>query len=373
MPDIEHDSPDTGRTHNALVTPLRVLATCAVIVMLQYLAPVVLPIVLAVLLFYALDPIVDRLETWRVPRALASMVVVFSLVGATGWSGTLIWPQMNAVLAKVPASADRLRSTLRRQRSRPGDSAIDTVRAATKALDSVAAEAGAAPPSSPGVTKVEVQQPVRVSDWLWYGGVGAASLSAQAITVIFLTIFLLNEDDSFKRKLVQHQATLGSKRVTVKVLNDIAAQMQSFLWVQVLTSVFVAVVTVAALWWLGVEEPVVWGVFAGVMNIVPYFGPLVVTVALALVGFLQFGTLTQAAMVAGVALVITTFEGMFLTPHLLSKAAAINHVAIFVSIAFWSWAWGVPGMLLAVPMLMAAKAVCDHVDGYEAIGSFLGE
>jgi predicted PurR-regulated permease PerM len=118
---------------------------------------------------------------------------------------------------------------------------------------------------------------------------------------------------------------------------------------------------------------VVWGVLAGVLNVVPYFGPLIVTAGLAIVGFLQFGTLQMAALVASVALVITTFEGMFLTPHLLSRAASLNHVAIFVAIAFWSWAWGVPGMLLAVPMLMVFKAVCDHVEGLQAIGDFIGQ
>ena len=142
---------------------------------------------------------------------------------------------------------------------------------------------------------------------------------------------------------------------------------------QVLTSAAVALVTGLVLWWLGVQEPAVWGLFAGVMNIVPYFGPLIVTVVLAAVGFLQFGTLEMAALVAGVALAITTFEGMLLTPHLLSRAASLNHVAIFLAIAFWSWAWGVPGMLLAVPMLMAVKAICDHVDGLQAISEFLGE
>jgi predicted PurR-regulated permease PerM len=81
----------------------------------------------------------------------------------------------------------------------------------------------------------------------------------------------------------------------------------------------------------------------------------------------------MAAVVAGVALAITSFEGMLLTPHLLSRAAQLNHVAIFVAIAFWIWAWGVPGMLLAVPMLMVMKAIGDHVDGLEGMSQFLGE
>jgi predicted PurR-regulated permease PerM len=126
------------------------------------------------------------------------------------------------------------------------------------------------------------------------------------------------------------------------------------------------------LWSLGVRQSAVWGLFAGVMNVVPYFGPLIVSAVLAAVGLLQFGNVGGAVLVGGVTLTITTLEGMVLTPHLMSKASAINHVAIFTSIAFWSWAWGVPGMLLAVPMLMVFKAVCDHVEPLKPVADLLG-
>lgn len=356
-----------------VATSIRLLAVCAGVMMLQFAAPVLLPVVLSVLLFYGLDPIVDRLEEWRVPRVLASAAVVFGLIALLGSGGTFLWPQIESAVSRIPAGAAQLRSTFRRQRASQGDSTLNKVQAAAKALDSAAAEAGQASPSAPGVMRVEVQPRVRVSDFLWAGGLGALGLTAQSITVLFLTIFLLNEDDSFKRKLVRRMETVGSKRVTVHVLNAIAKQIERFIWVQALTSAGVALATGLVLWWLGVEEPAVWGVFAGVMNIVPYFGALVVTVVLAAVGFLQFGTLEMAALVAGLALAITTFEGMLLTPLLLSRAASLNRVAIFLAIAFWSWAWGVPGMLLAVPMLMAFKAVCDHVEGLQGVSQFLGE
>jgi len=352
---------------------LKILAICAVVLLLQFAAPVLLPVVLSVLLFYALDPIVDRLQRWRVPRVVASVAVVLGLVAALGAGGTILGPQIESVVTKIPAGAAQLRSAFRRQRAVRGDSTLEKVQAAAKALDSAVAAAGEPATDTPGVMRVEIQQPWRVSDWLWAGGIGVLGLIGQAVTVMFLTIFLLNEDDRFKRKLVERVDTLGRKRVTVQILNTIAKQIEGFIWVQALTSSGVAVVTGLVLWWLGVEEAAVWGLFAGVLNIVPYFGPLIVTVVLAAVSFLQFGTLEMAAVVAGVALAITTFEGMLLTPHLLSRAASLNHVAIFLAIAFWSWAWGVPGMLLAVPILMAMKAIGDHVEGLEGVSQFLGE
>ena len=293
---------------------LHFLAACGLIVMMRFTAPLLLPIVLSVMLFYMLDPIVDTLQRWHVPRLMGSLAVVFGLVAALSAGATVLWPQIDSVLMKVPAGTEQLRRSFRQQRRVQGDSALERIQAAARAVDTAAAEAGAPVPKNPGVTRVEIEQPWRVSDLIWTGGLGALGILGQAVTVLFLTIFLLYEDDSFKRKLVAQIESRNSKRITVRILNDIAAQIQRFIWVQASTSVAVAIVTWLALWWLGIAEPMVWGVLAGVLNVVPYFGPLIVTAGLAIVGYLQFGTFAMAGLVAGVALAITTVEGMFLTP-----------------------------------------------------------
>lgn len=367
------DRPSDADEARYLRTPLTVLAGCAAVAMLQYAAPVLLPVVLSLLLFYALDPIVDRIQGWHVPRLAASFLVVVALVGGVTAGAYMLWPQFDAVVSDIPDGAARLRVTFRQARTQPRDSLFQRVQEAAKAIDSAAAEVGDPAKATPGVVKVEVQQPWHAQDVLWSSGRSMLSMAGQAVTILFLTVFLLNEDDSFKRKLVHRMETMGSKRITVKILNDIAHQIENFIWVQAATSAFVALITAIALTWLGVKQPIVWGLFAGVLNVVPYFGPLIVSAVMAAVAFLQFGDMFQALTVAAVTMAITTFEGMFLTPHLISKTAALNSVAIFVAIAFWSWLWGVPGMLLAVPMLMAVKAVCDHVEGLQGIGEFLGE
>jgi predicted PurR-regulated permease PerM len=112
---------------------------------------------------------------------------------------------------------------------------------------------------------------------------------------------------------------------------------------------------------------------AGIFNSIPYYGPLLVTAGLALVGFLQFGTVGMTIAVAGVSLLITTLEGSLLTPMLMGRAASMNQVAVFVGLLFWSWVRGVWGMLLAVPMMMAIKVICDHVEPRQPVGHLLGE
>jgi predicted PurR-regulated permease PerM len=133
------------------------------------------------------------------------------------------------------------------------------------------------------------------------------------------------------------------------------------------------VATGFALWGLGLRQAALWGLLAGILNSIPYYGPLVVTTGLAMVGFLQFGTIGMTMVVAGVALLITTLEGSLLTPMLMSRAASMNQVAVFTGLLFWSWIWGVWGLLLAVPMMMVVKVICDHVDPLKPVGHLLGE
>jgi predicted PurR-regulated permease PerM len=370
-----HSEPATplARPAKSVAVALGVLAVCAAVYMLQFAAPVLLPAVIAVFLFYALDPVVDWLEARRVPRLLASAAVVLTLVMGIAAGGIAIWPQIDAVLMQIPEGAQRLRETFRELRDDQTDSPLERVERAAEAIDSAAAEASGPSTRTPGIQRVEVQRPWRVVDWLWTGSVSALGLTGQGISILFLTIFMLNEDDSFKRKIVHHTSMLGTRRVTVQILNDVAQQIERFIWVQALTSTGVAIATSLALWWLDVQQPVVWGLFAGLMNIVPYYGPLVVSTVLAAVGFLQFGSFSDAAWIGGVALAITSVEGLLVTPHLLSRAGSLNHVATFLGIAFWSWIWGVPGIFLAAPILMATKAVCDHVEGLRPVGGLLGE
>jgi predicted PurR-regulated permease PerM len=223
--------------------------------------------------------------------------------------------------------------------------------------------------------RVQIEEPpLRASAYLWYGSMGAIAIAAQVVMVAFLTYFLLVANDLFKRKLVKHVGeTLARKKVTVQILDEISTQIERFLLVQMLTSVIVGAVTATALWALGLEQYMVWGLAAGVLNTIPYFGPIVVTAGLAVVGYLQFGNIQQASMVASAALVITSLEGWLLTPVLLGRVGRLNHIAIFASLLFWSWLWGVWGMLLAVPMLMAAKAACDHIEELQPLADFLGD
>jgi predicted PurR-regulated permease PerM len=352
---------------------LTILAGAALLAVLKFAQPVIIPFVVSALLFYALDPAVDRLQKWKVPRALGAAFVLLMLIAGLGASAYALSDDVMEVVNQLPEGARKLRSDLRRPS--PAPTPLDTMQETARELDRAAAEAATPSVSPRGVMRVQIEEPpFRASSYLWYGSMGALAMSGQAVMVGFLTYFLLVADDLFKRKLVKHIGpTLEKKKITVQILEEISTQIERFIMVQALTSLIVGAVTAAALWALGVEQPIVWGLAAGVLNSVPYFGPIIVTIGLAVVSYLQFGTIEMGITVAGVALVITSLEGWFLTPILLGRVGRLNHIAIFASLLLWSWLWGVLGMLLAVPMLMVVKAVCDHVEELQPLADFLSE
>jgi len=368
------DTPDTEASP-AIPSSLHVrnvaftlISIAIVVLLLQFMQQVLLPLVLGALLFYALDPAVDRLQAWRVPRALGAALMLSLVLAGSGGLAYALQGQAMTVIDQLPAGARKLAASMR---GVPG-AAPGAVEKVQQAADALQADDKRAAPK--GVTRVEIQQPgFQASTFVWSTSIGLASAANQLIMVLFLTYFMLLSDQLFKRKLVEIVGTLSQKKATVAVLEDIAGQIEQFLMIQFLTSGAVAVATGVALWAMGLHQAALWGLLAGIFNSIPYYGPLLVTGGLTLVGFLQFGTVGMAVAVAGVSLLITTLEGLILTPLLMSRAASMNQVAIFAGLLFWSWAWGIWGMLLAVPMMMVIKVVCDHVEPLHPVGHLLGE
>jgi predicted PurR-regulated permease PerM len=354
---------------------LTIVAFLALMVVLQYAQAMIIPIVLGQLIYYALDPLVTGLARLRVPRALGAALVLLAIVVG---SGRLIYElsgQAQTIVQQLPDAARQVRRALEQQQAKGTASTIEQVQQAATELEKAANAAATAPPAPSGVTRVQVEEaPVNVNDYLWSSSFGIGMMLVQALLVLFLAYFLLTSGDLFKRKLVHIVGpSFAQKKITVQILQDIDQQIARFLVVQVITSVVVGVATWLALRWIGLGQPAVWGLLAGVFNTIPYFGPVAVTATIAAVAFLQFETLRMTLLAGGLAFAITTFEGLGLTPWLAGRAARMNAVAIFIGLVFWGWVWGIWGLLLAVPMMMVIKAVCDHVEDFKAIGELLGE
>ena len=345
--------------------------------MLQYMQPVLIPVALGILISYALWPIVTALARVKVPRPIGAAVAVVLFVASIGFVFYAFSDEAMGIIRDIPPAARTLRQRMEARstgRDTSPDSALQQVQEAATEIDKAAAKASEPAVQTKGVQKVEVIQPAfRITDYIGMGG-GIVGLGGQFVIILFLVYFMLVTGDLFKRKLVRIAGpTLTKKKITVQILDDINRQIESFIKVQVFTSILVAVATALALWAFGVEHFVIWGIFAGILNSIPYVGPIVVSGGLAIVAFMQFDDVMKTVYVAGTAMVITSLEGFLLTPALLSRAAQMNPAAIFIGLLFWSWVWGVWGTILAVPMLMMIKSVCDHIEDLQPIGELLGE
>ena len=352
---------------------LVVIAAASAVGLLYWAREVFIPIVLSVLISYALEPIVELLIRARLPRVIAAAIVMLLFSGGLFSAGYALSDDAMAMVASVPDAAAKLRVALRDTDSEPGT--IEQVQKAANELQKAADETSARNPVSAGVQRVQIEEPaIDVRGYLSWGSAGAIAFAGEAMLVLFFVFFLLASGDIVKRKLVKLAGpSFEKKKITVQILNEIDAQIERFLLLRVVTSVIVGVATWLAFSWLGVYHPALWGVAAGVFNSIPYFGPVIVAGATAIAAFLQFGTIGMALYVSGVSVVITSLEGWLLTPWLTSRAARTNEVAMFIGLIFWSFVWGIWGTLLAVPMLVVVKAFCDRIEDLKPIGELLGE
>ena len=350
-------------------TSLVVMALAVTVFLLHYTAELLAPLAFGLLLFYALDPAVDGLERVRVPRWIAAAVVL-GLTMATIVAGVYsLQDEALTVINELPAGARRISALIERQ-PRSGAGPLEKMEQAAEELSK-----GEASKPAPGVVPVQVMEPrITATSLIWSGSIGAVTALNQLIMILFLTYFILLSDKMFRRKIIALAGpTLAKKKITIEIIDSISSQIGRFLMVQIFTSIVVGVTTWAALAALGLRQAALWGLLAGVFNSIPYYGPLLVSGGLAFVAFLQFGTLYQMVLFAGVALLITSLEGWLLTPVLMGRVASMNRVAVFVGLLFWSWAWGVWGLLLAVPIMMSIKVICDHVEDLKPVGRFLAE
>jgi len=354
---------------------LVVLAGVAVVFALSWAKAVFIPLMLAVMISYALSAPVNLMQKWHIPRAIGAAVLLLVIVGGVGFAVYSLSDDAGEWIETLPEAAAKLRLVLLKERKTSGSSMEQMQRAASQ-LEQAASETGASAPSVPsGVTRVQVEKPrLDVKDYLWMGTKGALGFAGQLSIVIFLAYFTMVSGDMFRRKIVKVVGpTLSKKRITIQVLDEITEQIRRFLLVQIFTSILVGVVTWLAFLWIGLEHAVIWGIAAGVCNTIPYLGPIIISGGTALVAFLQFGTINMALLVAGISLLITTLEGYLLTPWITGRASRMNPLVVFFGVLFWGWLWGVWGLLLGVPIIMVIKAVCDRVEDLQPVGELLGE
>jgi predicted PurR-regulated permease PerM len=155
------------------------------------------------------------------------------------------------------------------------------------------------------------------------------AVAGETVAIIFLVLFLLLLRNGTRAALIDIAGPGAERRrMTSRIIDDVEAQIQQFLAVLILTGVIVGVATSGMLAWLGVEHAALWGILAGVFNSIPYFGPIIVSGGLLVVGLVQSGDLAQALLMSGSVLIITSLEGWLLTPLLVGKVEHMNALTV---------------------------------------------
>jgi predicted PurR-regulated permease PerM len=247
---------------------------------------------------------------------------------------------------------------------------------AAAAVEKATAQAtgGAATTRQPATHVVVDQPPFRLGSLMWSNSMGAIGAMGQAAMVVFLVFFLLIGGDTFKRKLVRLTGpSLSKRKITVNILDDINHSIQKYMLMLLTTNLLVALLSWAAFGWIGLDNPAAWAAVAGLLHVVPYLGPAVTAVATGIAAFLQFESLTMALLVAGASLAIATLVGTFVTTWMTGRIAHMNSAAVFISLLFWGWLWGVWGMLLSIPIIVIVKVVSQHVEQLHPMAELLGD
>jgi predicted PurR-regulated permease PerM len=354
---------------------LSILAAIAVVFALEWAQAFLISLLLGVLVAYTLNPPVTWLERIRIPRIAASLIVMVAAMGAFALGAYSIRGQMQAVVTQLPEATSKFAAGLSRLRTSQIGPLLKMQSASTAVEKATSQLTNPSPVTGQRETRVVIDQAgFKFGDFLWAGSKGAVGGAGQALMVLFLAFFLLAAGDTFKRKLVRLAGpSLASKKITVRILDDINHSIQKYLSMMLLTNVMVGVLAWAAFAAMDLDNAGAWAVAAGLLHVVPYLGPAVTAVATGMAAFVQFDSFPMAMLVCGVSLTIATLIGTFVTTWLTGRIARLNPAAVFISLLFWGWLWGIWGMLLGIPILVIVKVVSQHLEQLQPVAELLGE
>ena len=348
---------------------------------------VFLPIAAAAVLNLLLSPLVRLLAKWRVPNAVGAMVVLAGagavLVGLT----MAVMPAVQAQLANAPELIQEVQqrfapeiaayNRLTAKAETAAEAADETVGPDAAPGPDAAGEPGAGvDPGAEAELEIEEAEEVDITAPLTGELLGddvfnaARSLLSLVFATAVLLYFLLASGDAFTRKCIELTPHFRDKRAVRILIGDAQAAIGQYLLTVTVINAGLGVVVGTVMWLAGMPNPILWGVLACLFNYIPYVGAVFGAAIVGLVAFGEFEGL-RALLPPVLYLCCTTLEGNFITPSVLGERLNLNAPVIFAWLLLLGWIWGIPGALLAVPMLAAIKILCDHVEALGPVGKFL--
>jgi predicted PurR-regulated permease PerM len=332
------------------------LFVIACMAVLYVSAAIALPLILAVVLKLLLQPFVRLLERFHIPRAIGAILSVLLVLLAFGGTISMLAGPAAAWAAKLPDAIPKLKDGLGFLQG-----PIDAVQGMMKQIEALAGEVGSGP-----------QGPaVHPSSLLGALLSGSASATSGMFTTLLILFYLLVSGETFLRRIVEILPRFQDKRQAVELSLHIERDVSAYLLTVFCINAIVGIAAGCVMWACGVANPLLWGAVAFVLNFVPILGPTIGIVIFLMASVLSLGVTWWSLLPVGLYFGIHLIEGEFATPMLLARRFTINPVALILALIFWYWMWGVPGAILAVPLLAMTKIVCDDLRPLRALGHLL--
>ncbi|MEF2073642.1 AI-2E family transporter [Consotaella aegiceratis] len=328
-------------------------------------ASFVLPVVIALLFALVLSPIVRflrrRLKIWE---PVSAIVLVF------GALITLVFGfyMLSDPIANIVNNAPRYAAAVNHQMDDIRDR-VERLRTAQQTVEKTADDAA---PEAPNTDDDKPQEVVVQNPGLLDNAASALPqvMASIGFTLVFL-FFLLSSGDLFYQKLVKAMPTLSDKKRALHIAHDIERELSRYLFTITLINISLGVAVGSMLWIAGMPTPLIFGALATLLNYIPYIGAIVGMALVGVIGLAEFGTLWDALFPVFLYLLCTTIEGQFITPMIVGRRLQMNPAAVFLAVAFWGWIWGVIGMFLAVPMMVAIKVFASYIQPLSPVGNFI--
>lgn len=340
------------------------ITTCA----LYYGRVILIPLALALLVAFALHPVVRRLVAWRIPRTLSVAVVISSLMATLGGLGWFIGGQLTAFGNELPRYRENIVEKLRDAREIMSGGVIDKVKnTVTDASEQAGVTATAV--SSPDQPSAAKSTSSGLGGWLESIGAVTDPLTTFGLVILLAAMMLLQWPDLRSRFLA---FLSGNVLRTTNALADASARVGHFLFLQFIYNSTFGILIGLALWTLGVPYPALWGLCAALFRYVPYAGPLIAAMLPLAVSLVTSTGWTQVLTVGAVFLVLELISNNFVEPWLYGSKLGVSEIGIVMASVAWTYLWGPAGLLLATPLTVCLVVLGKHVRCLGFLSKLLG-
>ena len=315
------------------------------------------PVVLAILLKFLFASVIRGLARLSIPPPLGAAIVILAMLGALGLGIYQVASPAGEWIGKLPQTVRQVERKLKGVRQ-----SVQEMSKATQEVDRLTTLGPA--DKSP---KIEVRRPTLGESLLAPTQEFIVSLGI----VIILLYFLLASEDMFLRKIVLVLPNWHEKRIAVDISHQIEQDVSIYLITITAINALFGLAVGVSMYFLGLPAPHLWGVMAGLLHYIPFLGAVIGISMVTLVAAVTLSSFSEIVLVPVVYLSLNLLEEYVLLPHVMGRRLMLNPVIVLLWMIFWAWLWGVPGALMAVPLLAIVKIICDRIEPLAPFGEFI--